>query len=158
MAAVPRETVGEVDQRVRAACQPAALVDPDGWPDVGPATEGGTRRPERAGHDEDVTRSRAAAPRDALGRTDRRDAQDDPGACARVAADHGRTGLGEALIQLHYVRHRRVGWRDEGDDESLRLGAGRGQIAQVDGGSSEAEVAPGDPVQPEVNVLDEHIL
>jgi hypothetical protein len=38
------------------------------------------------------------------------------------------------------------------------LGAARGEVAEVDGGSSEAEIAPRDPVEPEMDVLDEGVL
>ncbi len=46
----------------------------------------------------------------------------------------------------------------EADDQSLWFGARRGEVAQVDRSGPETEVAPGDPFEPEVDVLDERVL
>ncbi len=46
----------------------------------------------------------------------------------------------------------------EADDEAVGHGPGRREVAEVNGGGAEAEVAPGDPVEPEVDILDERVL
>ena len=38
------------------------------------------------------------------------------------------------------------------------VGARRGEVAEVDRGGAKAEIAPGDPVEPEVDALDERVL
>ena len=87
-----------------------------------------------------------------------KDAQHERLRGARVAAEHGHPCLGKALIQLHYVGDGRVGSRGEGDDEPLRLGARGGEVAEVDGRGTKAELTPGDPVEAEVDALDERVL
>src|SRR5206468_5381806 len=115
----------QVDQRTRATRQLASLLEADRRTDVALATEGGSRRAQRAGDDQDVARPGAGPSRYTLRDPECGDAQDEAVGRTRVAADHGRACLREALIQLHYVGDSDVGWGGQRDDEPFRLGSGR---------------------------------
>ena len=114
---------------------------------------------ERAGDDERVAGPRASAARNAFRAPERGHAEStisEPASCRRRRpARPARRCPRRARARR---RARSPCGSAEGDDQRLRLGAGRGEVAQVDGGGAEAEVAPGEPVEPEVDALDERVL
>ena len=76
----------------------------------------------------------------------------------RVAADDRNARLGDPLVELDDVGEARVAAGAERDDQAVGRRAGRGEVAEVDGGRPEAELAPRDPVEAEVDALDERVL
>ena len=105
-----------------------------------------------------VAGARASASGDALGAADRGDAEDEQIRARRVAADDRHARLGDSLVEVEDVVEARVAARAERDDQAVGLRARRGEIAEVDGGGPKAEVAPRDPVEAEVDALDERVL
>ena len=76
----------------------------------------------------------------------------------RVPAADRHACLGETGVELEHVV--KLGLRGDPETDEQRLGActGSGEVAEVDGGCAEAELAPGEPVEPEVNAFDERVL
>ena len=71
----------------------------------------------------------------------------------------GHARLGEPLVELeHVVELASRPAAASVTTSALRLGARGREVAQVDRGGAVAEVAPGDPVEPEVDALDERVL
>ena len=84
VAGVDGEAVGEVEHRVRAARELAALAEPQRRADVALRAERGSGTAERAGDDEQVAGPRAGAARDALAAAERGD-RDEHGSAAVVS-------------------------------------------------------------------------
>ena len=110
---------------------------------------------ERSGHDEEVARPRAGSPRHALGAPERGDGDDDRVRSRRVAAAHRDAGLRDALVERDRAVEVRCGERD---DERERLGARSREVADVHRRSAEAELAPVEEVEAEVDAFDERVL
>ena len=110
-----------------------------------PRAERRTRAAERAGDDEHVARLRARAARNALGAADRGHARARPAAprsCRRRRPERPSRRCPRYSSSTSSTR--RLAGRRERDDERLRLGARRGEVAEVHGGRAPAEVAPRD--------------
>ena len=76
----------------------------------------------------------------------------------QIAADDGNTGLGDALVELDHIvviGRRRHGERDH---ERLGLGARGREVAEARRGGAPAELAPADPVEAKMDVLDHRVL
>ncbi len=136
----------------------AALGDPQGRPHEPPPPEGRAGAAERPGDDEHVARTRAAAARHALRPAERGDREKDAVGARRVAADDRHARLRQALVELDHLLDGGVLPEPRGHQERLGLRAGGRQVADVDRGGPEAELAPADPVQVEVDALDESVL
>ncbi len=159
MRRVGGETVGDVEHRGRDAREPRALVEAERRPSSRPARNATPAPPSGP-----VTTS--TSPGFAPARPGTRSAR--PSAVTlrqhrlrarRVAAAHGNAGLVQALVQLDDVRRAPLSpGSAERDDKRKRLGAARGEIAEVDGGSAIAEIAPRDEIEAEVHTLDERVL
>ena len=158
MTGVSRDSVREIDQCVRGRGQAAAFLEPKRRARVALRTERGPGRSKRTGHDNRVARDGSSPAGHPLGTAERGHAQHQQLGGGRIAADHWDACLGEALIQLDYVGDGRIGSHREADDQALRLRSRGGEIAEVDRRGAEAEVAPRDPVEPEVHALDERVL
>ena len=158
MARVDRETVGEIELCRRRPRELAALGEPQRWPHQPAGAEGGAAPAERAGDDERVAAPCAVSSRHALAAAGRGDRDRDGGGGGCVAADDRDAGLRDPPVELEHVIDLRVGRQRQRDEQRLRLGARRREIAEVDGGGAEAELAPTDPVEPEVDVLDQGVL
>ena len=162
------EAVREVEQGMGLARQTATLGKAEGWAQVGgderpsaalleeQVTRG--RRPERAGHDENVSRAGAPSTGHPLGSSEGCDAEVDPIRRCHVAPEHCDARLRNARVELENVLHGGVGRDTQTHEEPIRLGARGGEIAQVHGRGLVAEVAPRRPVEPEVNTLEERVL
>src|SRR5512133_3863432 len=120
--------------------------------------EGRSRGAERAGHDEEVARSRAGAAGHPLRATERGHRKEEPLRAGRVAAQDRHTRLVEALVELDDVVERGPRWRAEADDQALGLCARGGQVAEVDGRRAVAEVAVARPLQADVHLVDTHAV
>ena len=157
---VPRveaEAVGDVEHRVRDRGEATALLEPERRPQR--AAPRGTPRPRAPSGPVTTSRSPGRAPArpgHALGAADRGDAQHDGVRARRVASAHGNAGLGDALRTAR--SHRRALGSREADDQRDRLGARRGEVAEVDRRGAKAELAPADEVEAEVDALDERVL
>src|SRR5439155_21292003 len=136
----------------------AALVEAKGRARVLLEPEGGPGSAERTGDDEQIPRARAGASRDALRPPDGGDPDDHLGGRARVAADDSNARLHDPLVECDGIRDARRSRGGEDDAERLGKRAGCGEVAQVDRGRAKAELAPGQPVEAEVNGFDEHVL
>ena len=102
--------------------------------------------------------TRAGPARDALAAAERGDRDEHRAGGGRVAADDRHTRLGDPLVELDHVGRLRARRQRERDEQRLRRGARGGEVAQVDRGGPKAELAPGDPVEAEVDALDERVL
>jgi hypothetical protein len=155
---VGADAVRDVEQRMRRQRQPLPLVEPQRRTGVALLPERGAGGAERAGDDEQIARYRAAAARNPLGAAERGHAQHELRRADGVAADDRDARLPDPLVQLDDVRDGRLRRRAERDDEAAGVGARGREVAQVDGGGAEAELAPRDPGEPEVDSLDERVL
>ena len=77
---------------------------------------------------------------------------------ARVAADDRDAGLVQPLVELEHVVELRLGGQRQRDHERFGLRPRGSQVAEVDRGGAEAELAPGDELEAEVHALDERVL
>ena len=155
------EAVGEVEHRVARAREPAALLEPERRPDVGAASRKRARpaAAERAGDDE---QSPGRAPPRPGTRSERPSAvtlRTSRSARGRVAADDRARPPRRSPRRARARRRARV----SAGAPSVTISASGsapdgGEVAEVDGGGPEAEVAPRDPVEPEVDALDERVL
>ncbi len=155
---VEGEAVGDVEHRVCDPRERHPLVQPDRRPCVATLSERRSRSPERPGDHEEVAGAGSRAARHAGGAAKGSDREVQALGLARVPTDHGDAGLGHPLVELEHVVQLGVSGRRNGDDESERLGAARRQVAEVDRCGAETELAVGDPVEPEVDRLDERVL
>ena len=108
-----------------------------------------------------TSRSPGSAPARPGTRSDRPSAvtESDEGVCpGGVAADDWHAGFGDPLVELEQVVDNGVRRSPEGDDEARGLGTRRCEVAEIHGRGAKAEIAKGDPVQPEVHALDECVL
>ena len=135
-----------------------ALGEPERWPHVGPAPKRGAGRAERTGDDEFVTRTGAGSAGHTLGPANGCDAQRELPRVGRVAADHGHAGFRNALVERDDVVDARRARRRQRDDQPLRLRARRREVTEIHRRGTETEIAPRDPVEPEVDALDERVL
>ena len=158
-AGVDAEPVRDVHQRVRVRGERAAFLEPQRRAHVAPLAERRAGGAERAGHDEHVAGPRPRAAGNARAAAERGHRDDERRALRRVAADDGDTGLGQALGR---ARPRPPSGSTPGATSVTSSASGSrargGEVAQVDGRSTPAEVAPGEPVEPEVDALDERVL
>ena len=77
----------------------------------------------------------------------------------RVAADDRHARLGDPLVERDHGRRLACSpAAARRDEQRLRNGARRGEVAQVDGGGAKPELAPADPVEAKVHALDERVL
>ena len=143
---------------MRAPRELAPFREPQRRPAVGLRAERDARRPELAGDDEHVAGPRARPARHALAAAEGGDGEKHGFRCGRVAADDGHAGLGDPLVEGDHVRELGRRGHRERHEQRLRLGARRGEVAQVHRGGAKAELAPVEPVEPEVHVLDERVL
>ena len=120
--------------------------------------EGGACAPEWAGDDQQIARQRPAPARHAVAPAERGDAQHDRLGRGQVTADDRHARLGDPLVELDHVGHACRRRHGERDHERLGLGARCGEVAEARGGGAPAELAPADPVEPEVDVLDDRVL
>ena len=158
MAGVDREPVGDIEDRVRVRAELLALGQPKRRPRVRLSPERGTRRAERSGHDQLVAGDRPGSARNPVRVPDRRDAEHDA-ACPRgIAADDGHPGLRDPLVELDDIFDLHVARCGERDEQALGVCSRRGEVAEVDRRRAPPEVAPRDPVEPKVDVLDERVL
>src|SRR5439155_24533353 len=67
-------------------------------------------------------------------------------------------GLGDPLVERDDVFDGGLTRRRERDEQPFRLGARGSEVAEVDRRGAVAEVTPLDPVEQEVDTLDERIL
>ena len=77
---------------------------------------------------------------------------------SRVSPRDRNSRLVQALVQGQDVVELRLRGECERDDERLRLGSRRGEVAEVDGRRPVAQLAPAEEVETEVDVLDERVL
>ena len=70
----------------------------------------------------------------------------------------GDAGRGHALVELDDILQLDVARQRKRDEQRLRPRRRRSEVADVDRGGAEAELAPGEPVEPEVDALDERVL
>ena len=88
-------------------------------------------------------------------------ADDDAFAGHHVAADDDRPDQGrfvaQAIGQVGRPGDRQVRWRRESHQQRRSGSAHRCDVGEVCGGGLAPHVVPGGPVEPEVDVLDEHI-
>jgi hypothetical protein len=77
---------------------------------------------------------------------------------ARVTAQDRHAGLTHPFVELDDVVQLGLAGRSEADDQAVGVGARRGQVTEVHRRRSEAEVAPGDPPELEMDVLDQSVL
>src|SRR5436190_3377247 len=155
---VAGKTVREVDQSVGVARQLDAFLDPQRRAGVAALAERRARSAERPGDDEAVARPGAGAAGHALRAPDGGDGDQDRGRFGRVPATHRNTALRDPAVELEHVVELGRCWDTQADEQRLRPSAGSGEIADVDGGRSEAELPPRQPVEPEVHALDERVL
>ena len=66
--------------------------------------------------------------------------------------------LRQALVELDDLPHLDLPRQRERHEQRLRPGGRRGEVADVDRGGAEPELAPAEPVEPEVDALDERVL
>src|SRR5438309_10211653 len=118
-------------------------------------TKRGARGAERPGDDEQVPRPCAGTPRDAICSSEGGNAEQHRLRASRVAATHWNTRLVQSLVQLDNVGDLRLAGQSDSDDQRERIGAARGEIAQIDRHSTEAEVAPGNEIETKVHALDQ---
>ena len=117
----------------------------------------GGRAAQRACDDEHVTGTSARTARHALARA-KGGHGEEPGRSARgVSPDDRHTRLVQTLVELDHLLDLRIRGRAEADEQSLRLGPHRGEVAQVDRRGLVAEVAEGRPVEAEMDPLGEHV-
>ena len=107
MRCIGREAVGHVDHRRGDLREPAALLEPQRRPRKSAAAEGGPRRAEGPGEDDEIAGTRARATRHALRAADRGHAQEDGRRERRVAAAHRHARLAQSLVELDDVLHSR---------------------------------------------------
>ena len=135
-----------------------SLVEAERRPHVSLPTKCGSGRSERAGDDEPLSRAGTAATRYPGGVPESCHRQHEALCAGRIAASNRHLRLGQAFVDLEHVFELNVRRRSESDDQSLGRRARGGQVAQVDGCRPPAEVAPRQPVEPEVNTLNERVL
>ena len=158
MARVHRNPVRDVEHRVRDPAESEALLRPDrraGEPLFAKRLPG---RAERAGDDELVAGPRARAAGYAPGVAESRHGDVDAVRARGVAAPDGHLRLRETLVELDDTVQLDVSGHRERDEEGFGAGGRRREVADVDRGGPEAELAPGQPVEPEVHVLDQRVL
>src|SRR5215208_5711661 len=158
VAGIHRQPVRDVGQGMRGGCEQPALAQAHRRAGVTLLAERRSCGAQRAGDDDRVAGPRAPASRDAGRAADRRHREGELRGSRGVAADHGHAGLVEAAVELEHVVEQRVLGCGEGDQQGLQLGPGGGEVAQVDGRRTEAQLTGRRPVEPEVDVLDERVL
>jgi hypothetical protein len=158
MRSVDGDPVGHVEHRGRDRAEPEALLDADRWAHVPPVAERRSGCAERAGDHELVAGTRAGTAGDAVGAPDRGHGHDDGARAGRIASAHGDARCGEALVQLDDALHLHGGRNGQRDEERVRPRSRGGEIADVDGSGSEAELPPGQAVEPEMDAFDESVL
>src|ERR671936_2170663 len=158
VARVDGDAVGNVEHRGRVRSELAALVEPERRPDIALRAKGGASCAERPRHDEPVAGARAAAAWDTFRAAEGGDGQRHALRSGRIAADDGHLRLRDPLVELEHVLDGRQRRHCEADDEGGGRGSGRREVAEVDRGRAPAKIAPGDPAEPEVDVLDERVL
>ena len=138
------------------------VVHPDELLEPGEAElerpETGCGAAQRPGHDERVAGTGAASTGYPPAPAKRSHAQGEHGPGAGVPADQRNARLVQTLVELEDVVRFRLARRRQRDEQSLRLGGHRGQIAQVYGSRLVAEIAPGRPFASEVDALHQHVL
>jgi thioredoxin 1 len=117
-----------------------------------------TSSTERSGHDQLISRTRIRPARHARGAADRRDAQQQPVRLRRIPAEHRNVRLGDPLVELEDVPNLRLGRSAQSDEQPFGIGTRGSEIAEVHSRRAPAEIAPGEPVEPEVDALDEGVL
>src|SRR5918999_5679344 len=147
------EAVGNVEHRVSGAREFEALRGPQRGTKESPFAKGRTGSAERSGDDDQIARLRSAPAGDPLRAPQCGHAEVDTFGGRRVAAQHRDAGLAQPLVELENVGKLRVFRQTEADDKTIRFGPGGRQVADVDGGSAIAEVAPGNPVEAEENTF-----
>jgi len=155
---VDSEPVGDVHQRVRGLREQPSFVEPERWPHVPLPAKRRAGRAERPGDDEQVAGLRSAASRHAGAMAERGHTDHKCVGRGGVPADDGHAGLGDPLVEGNDIRRERRARGRERDQQRLRLRPGGGEVAEVDGGRPPAQVAPADPVEPEVDLFDERVL
>jgi hypothetical protein len=158
VAEVAFEAVRDVEHRVGRSGQLSALVKSDRRPDEALLAKGRTRTAERAGDDDQIPGLCPTATGNARRTADGRHAQVDGVGGRCVAAQDRHAGLTHPFVELDDVVQLGLARRSKADDQPVRVGARRGQVAEVHRRGSVAEVAPGDPLEPEVDVLDQGVL
>src|SRR6266511_5439370 len=155
---VDHKAVGDVEHRVRVGCELSSFDQAQRRTREAVAPKRCAAGPEWARDDERVSGASSATAGNALRAPERGHAEHYVLGSARVAADDRHTGLVQALVERKHVVELGLARQPDCDDERLRLGARGGEIAEVDGRSAKAELLPAQPVEPEVDPLDERIL
>ena len=99
-----------------------------------------------------------AAARNPLGASERRDADANDGRRGGVAAHDGYARFGDPFVERKHVVELGLAGEGETDEQAFGHRPGRGEVADVHRSSAEAELAPGEPVEPEVHPFDERVL
>ncbi len=140
----------------RASCLPSSTRSGTGGKP--PVAERGACGAERPGHDDGIAGLRSRPTRDALRAAQRSHREDHAIRARRVAAANRHAALVQARVELEHVVELGLGGQPERDEQGERIGAGGGEVADVDGGRARAELAPVQEVEAEVNALDERVL
>ena len=158
MRRIGAQAVGDVEHRRRLIAEPKPLLCADRRANVPLLAKRGARGAERTGDHDDVARTGSGAARHALGAAERRHAHDDLVRAGRVAPDDRHSRLGDPLVELEHPRDLDIAGSRERDEERLRPRRRSREVADVHRGGPEAELPPGEPVEPEVHALDERVL
>ena len=134
------------------------LLEPQRRRCVASRAEGRSGGAERPCDDQQVSRPRARPPGHAFAPTEGGDRDHDRLRRGRVAAQDRDTRFGEPFVEVDHVGQSRRSRNGERDQERVRLRARGREVAEVDRRGAKTEAAPVDPVEPEVDVLDEGVL
>src|SRR5206468_5383620 len=101
-----------------------------------------SRGAERPGEDDGVPGPCSRAARHALRAAECGHGQKNTVGAGRVAATDRRAALVQSGVELEHVLELRLRRQPERDEESERIGSRGGEVADVDGRSTRAELAP----------------
>jgi hypothetical protein len=158
LARVACQAIRDVEHRMRCPGKLEALGDSQWRAEVPPVTECRTGPPERSSHNESVTGKCTRAPRNPVGVTERRQRDHDALGPGQVAATNRDADFGDPRVELEDRGNRGLGRSGQTDEQRLRLRSRRGEIADIHRGRPEAELTPGEPVEPEMDPLDQGVL
>jgi hypothetical protein len=158
VAGVAREAVRDVDHRGRDPREPPSFLDAVRHRRQRAGAERGARGTERSGHDDGIAGARSGAAGNTLRTAQCRHREDDTVCACRIATAHRHAALVQAGVELQHVRERGLSGQPERDEQGEGVGAGCGEIADVDGGRARAELVPAQEVETEVDSLDQRVL
>jgi hypothetical protein len=151
-----REAAAFVEAKRRPSLPLDELLEPGQA--VLQSVEPSRSRPERAGDDQLVAGASSGTAGDALALAQRGDCYSGHRRRGAIAGDNRNARLVQAGVELQHDAVVRLGGQGDRDDQTLGLGAHRGEIAQIDRRGLVAELSPLRQVDRKVDAGYKHVL